>query len=89
MLLTRDRERAIKIRFCFFWIRRERLECDFPGNAMHLGLAPFFLRPFYFLYRVVNATPSIVKLAKFRISHCQMPTDATVHKELLQLTEVR
>ena len=72
LLSTGNRERAIKIRFCFFWIRRERFECDFPGNAMHLGLAPFLLRPFYFLYRVVNATPSIVKLAKFRVSHCQM-----------------
>jgi predicted DNA-binding transcriptional regulator AlpA len=25
---------------------------DFPGNAMHLGLAPLFLRPLYFVYRV-------------------------------------
>ena len=73
MLLTCYRECAIEIRFCFFWIRGERLECDFPGNAMQLGLAPFFLRPFYFVYRVVNATPSIVRLAKFRVSHCQMP----------------
>ena len=72
MLLTGDGESAIKILFCLFRIRRERFECDFPGNAMHLGLAPFFFRPFYFLYRVVNATPSIVRLAKFRISHCQM-----------------
>ena len=72
LLLTRDSKCAIKILFCFFRIRRGRLECDFPGNAMHLGLAPFFLRPFYFVYRVVNATPSIVRLAKFRVSHCQI-----------------
>jgi hypothetical protein len=39
---------------------------------MHLGLAPFFLRAFYFLYRVVNATPRIVELAKARVSHCQV-----------------
>ena len=75
MLLTRDREGAIEIRSLLFAASGcERLECDFPGNAMHLGLAPFFLRPFYFVYRVVNATPSIVKLAKFRISHCQILT---------------
>ena len=75
--------------FCFFRSRRERLECDFPGNAIHLGLAPFFLRFFYFAYRVVNATPSIARLAKFRVSHCQMTIDTAVHKELLQSTEVR
>src|SRR4029077_12255516 len=57
LAVTCYRERAIEIRFCFFWIRGERLECDFPGNAMHLGLAPSFLRPFYFVYRVVNTTP--------------------------------
>ena len=72
-----------------FLVRRERLECNFPGNAMQLSLAPLFLRPFYFVYRVVNATPGIVRLTKFRISHCQMPLDSAVHKELLQLTEVR
>jgi hypothetical protein len=55
-----------------FWFWRDRFECNFPGNAMHLSLAPFFLRLFYFVYRVVNATPSIVKLAKFCISHCQI-----------------
>jgi hypothetical protein len=65
LLLTRYRERVLEIRFCFFYIWRGRLEGDFPGNAMHLGLAPSFFRPFYFLYRVVNATPSIVRLAKF------------------------
>src|SRR5262249_32782583 len=70
LLLARNRECVIKILFCFFGVRLARLECDFPGNAMHLGLAPFFLRSFYFFYRVVNATPSIVKLAKFRVSDC-------------------
>jgi hypothetical protein len=37
LLLASDRKRAIKIRFCFFWIRRERFECDFPGNAINLS----------------------------------------------------
>ena len=72
MLLARNRESALEIGFRFFRLWLWRLEYDFPGNAMHLRLAPFFLRPFYFVYRVVNATPSIVKLAKFRISHCQI-----------------
>src|SRR6476619_2377622 len=73
LLLTRDSKCAIKILFCFFRIWRGRLERDFTGNAINFGLAPFFLRSFYFVYRVVNATPGIVKLSKFRISHCQMP----------------
>src|SRR6185312_268403 len=73
LLLTRNCECVIKILLCFFGVRLARLECDFPGNAMHLGLAPFFLPSFYFFYRVVNSTPSIVKLAKVRVGHCQMP----------------
>ena len=72
LLLTGDAEGALEMLFCFFRIRRGRLERDFPGNAINFGLQPFFLRPFYFVYRVVNATPSIVRLAKFRVSHCQM-----------------
>src|SRR4029077_5968006 len=72
LLPPRPCECPIKIRLCLFWIRHERLECNFPSNAMHLGLAPSFLRNFYFVYRVVNATPRIVKLAKFCVSHCQI-----------------
>ena len=73
MLSTSNCQRALEVGFRFcrclcLW----RLKYDFPGNAMHLRLAPFFLRPFYFVYRVVNGTPSIVKLAKFRIRHCQI-----------------
>src|SRR5215831_3438829 len=70
LLLTCDSKRAIKILFCFFGVRRGRFERDFTGNAINFGLAPFFLRSFYFVYRVVNTTPSIVKLAKFRVSDC-------------------
>ena len=43
LLLTRYRERALEIRFrfCRIWLRR--LECDFPGDAIDLGLVqPFF-----------------------------------------------
>src|SRR5580693_6109777 len=55
LLGTSYRKCMLKIAFCFFRIRRERLECDFPGNAMHLFFPALFLRPFYFVYRVVNA----------------------------------
>ena len=72
LLPTCNRERTIKIRFGFCCVWLGRLKGDFPGHAMDLGLSPFFLRPFYCLYRVVNATPSIVNLAKFRMSHCQV-----------------
>jgi hypothetical protein len=73
LLLASNCGGTLEILLRFFRIRRGRLERDFPSNAMHLGLAPFFVRPFYSVYRVVNATPSIVRLAKFRVSHCQIP----------------
>jgi hypothetical protein len=31
------------------WIRRERFECDFPGNAIDLGLAPPLVRTLHFV----------------------------------------
>jgi hypothetical protein len=34
LLLARDSECAIKILFCFFRIRRERLERDLTGNVI-------------------------------------------------------
>jgi hypothetical protein len=34
LLLTGNNECAVEIRFCFFWIWRERLECDFAGDAI-------------------------------------------------------
>ena len=72
MLGTRNGKGTLEIRLRFCRIGLRGLEFNFPGNAMRLGLTPFFLRNFYFVYRPVNATPSIVKLAKFRISHRQM-----------------
>jgi hypothetical protein len=68
LLHTRHSECATKILCCFFRMRRERLECDFPGKAINFGLASFFLRPFYFLYRVVNATLSIASSMQRRAS---------------------
>jgi hypothetical protein len=71
-LLASDGESALEIRFSFCCVWLGRLEGDFACNAVDLGLAPFFFRLFYFVYRVVNATLSIVKLAKFRIRLCQI-----------------
>jgi hypothetical protein len=45
LLLACYRECVIKYASAIFWIWRERLECDFPSGAMHLALAPIFLRP--------------------------------------------
>jgi hypothetical protein len=42
LLLTRDGESTLEIRFCLFYIWPGRLEGDFPGKAVHLGLAPSF-----------------------------------------------
>ena len=73
--------------FCFFWMRRERLECDFSGNAIYLGLAPFCLRPFYFVYRVANATARHRRAGQVPRKLLLNATDTRVHKELLQLPE--
>jgi len=70
LLLTRNTSARSKY-FSAFSVSGAGDLSAISGNAMYLGLAPFLLRPFYFLYRVVNATPSIVKLAKFRMSRCQ------------------
>jgi hypothetical protein len=62
LLLTCNCGGTLEVLLCFRGIRLWRLECDFPGNAMHLSIAPLFPRPLHFVYRVVNATPSIVRL---------------------------
>ena len=64
MLLTRDRKRAFEICFRFRRILLGRLECDFPSDAMHIGLAPPLLGGFHRPYRFANAAPSIIELVE-------------------------
>ena len=46
LLLARDRECTLEIRFSFRRIRFRRLQRDFPCNAIDLGLVPPFLGGF-------------------------------------------
>jgi hypothetical protein len=70
--------------FCFFWMRRERLECDFSGNATPRTIFPstFLLclscRQCNAGHRRAGQVPRKLLLNA---------TDTTVHKELLQLPE--
>jgi hypothetical protein len=72
LLLARDRERTVKIRLRFGRIRHRRLERDFPGHTLDLGLAPPFFRCFHCRYRFANTRPSIIELTEFRISSRQI-----------------
>jgi hypothetical protein len=69
LLLTRDRECALEIGFCFRCIRLRRLQCDFTGDAIGLGLEPSFLGCFHRRHRFVNAAPSVGELVKLRIGN--------------------
>jgi hypothetical protein len=72
LLLTRDCEGTLEIRLCFRGIRLRRPDCDFPGNAMHLGLAPAFLARSDQGCGFANAAPSVIELAKLRIGARQI-----------------
>jgi len=65
LLLTRNRERTLEITFRFRGIALWRLERNFAGDAVDLGLEPPFLSYFHIRYRFANAAPSIIKLAEF------------------------
>ena len=71
LLLARDRECVLEIRFRFRRIRLRRLQRDFAGDAMDLGLAPSFLCCFRRRYRFANAAPSIIELV--RVPHWPSP----------------
>jgi hypothetical protein len=71
LLLARNCEGAVEIRFRFRRIRLRQLECDFPGNAMDLGLARSFLGCFHRRNRFTNAAPSVIDFSEFRICACQ------------------
>jgi hypothetical protein len=55
LLGSRDRERTCEIGFRFRRIRLRRLERDFAGHPMDLGLMPPFLGCFYRCHRFANA----------------------------------
>ena len=72
LLLTRNCERTLEVRFRFHRVRRGRLKRDFTRNAIGLGLEPSFLSSFDCADGIVNVTPSVIELSKLRIGQSQM-----------------
>ena len=71
LLLARDGERALEIRFRFRRIRLGRHKCDFADDAIGLSLASPLLGGFNNLHRIVNAVQSVIRV-KFCISPRQI-----------------
>ena len=69
---TRNRERTLEIRFRFRCIRLWRLERDFAGDAIDLGLAPRFFGRFDRRHCFANAAPGVIELAEFRMGPRQI-----------------
>src|SRR5262249_40593209 len=67
-----DRQRALEIHLRFGRIRLWRLERDFPGHPMDIGLEPRFPGCFDYGHRLVNAAPSVIELANFSMSARQV-----------------
>ena len=72
LLLTRDRERLFETGFGFCQIPLWRYQGDFAGDAMNLGLAPFFLRRFDRRDCFANVAPGLLELAELPTGTCQM-----------------
>jgi len=60
LLLARDREGTVEIRFRLLGIRLARLERDFASDTMHLGFPPLILGCFDGHHCFINASPSAV-----------------------------
>jgi hypothetical protein len=71
LLSTRNRERVLEIRFSFRRIRLCRQQRDLTRDAIDLGFVLFFGRSDR-RQRFVNATPSIIELAEFRVGSRQV-----------------
>jgi hypothetical protein len=59
LLLTSDCKSALEIALRFRRIRRGRLERDFPGDTIDLGVVPSVPSLLDACHRFVNATPSL------------------------------
>jgi hypothetical protein len=71
LLRTHNRERVLEIRFSFRRIRLCRQQRDLTRDAIDLGFVPLFLGRSDRRQRFVNATPSIIELAEFRVGSRQ------------------
>lgn len=71
MLRSRNGQGMLEIRLRLRLIPLRRLERDFAGNAMNLGLAPSFLGCLHRCHCVADAAPGIIELARIRVRNCQ------------------
>ena len=67
MLRASNCKRTLEILLRFRSVRLRRLQCDFTGDAIGLGLEPSFLRGFDCADRFANAALRVVELAEVRI----------------------
>ena len=72
LLLACDGEARSKYASAFAASGSRRLQRDFAGDAMDLGLEPRFLGCFHRRHRFANAAPSVIELAEFRIGTRQI-----------------
>jgi hypothetical protein len=66
LLLARNRERTLEIRFRFRRLRR--LERHFTSNAIDLSLEPLFLGCSYDRHRFADAPPGVIEFTEFGMS---------------------
>src|SRR5262249_13958755 len=62
-----DGEGLVEVRLRFRRIRLRRLQRDFAGNTIDLGLPPPFLTVLYCSHRLANVAPCVVEMAEFSV----------------------
>ena len=72
LLLARNFERPVEIRFCFRDVGLRFQLRNFPGHAIDLGLTQSFAVRFYSGHRFTNAAPSVIQSAEFGVGGRQI-----------------
>ena len=72
LLLTCNRERPVEIFFGFRDVRFRRLQRNFSGHSVNLGLAPRFPCCVHRRYRFANAARGVVEVTEFCICSRQI-----------------
>jgi hypothetical protein len=77
LLLAGNYEPVVEMSFGFRGIRLWRRERYLAGDAMNLTLPPRFFGCFYCRHCFINAAPSVIELAEFRMSPSQIRSTTT------------
>jgi hypothetical protein len=72
LLLTRNDQRALQMRFCSRHAGRGRQQRDFAGDAMNVGLAPFLAGRIGGRYRLADAARRLIESTKLSVGLCQI-----------------